>query len=424
MFALVDGNTFFVSCQRVFQPDLKGRPVVTLSNNDGCVIALSSEAKALGIQMTDPAFKIRGLLKTHHVKVFSGNLELYCDMSARMIKILKEFTPRLEQYSIDEAFLDLSSIPKQDLEPLGHEIKDHIDRRLGLPVCVGIGATKTLAKLANGFSKKESCLKGVYFYDVHQSPATLGLVDVADIWGVGPSFAKSLKRAHINTAHDFYAASPSFIRKARGVVGARIQQELRGVSCDPLVEAPPQKKSILVSRSFKEPTTCLKNVRESVATRIVRAAEKLRAAQLLARDLTVFITTTRFTRGSPYKGTLTLPLLNPTNETPLLLKQALIMCDLLYKEGYTFKKSGVMLGGLCKEGTLPPSLFSWETLESKRQRTGGAQKLLEALDQLNGHYGRTCVIWGATGLQKPWQPIPAQASPRYTTRFDEILVVK
>ncbi len=414
-FALIDGNNFFVSCQRVFQPNLEGQPVVTLSNNDGCVIAMSNEAKVLGISMAQPAFKIRKILEQNNVVIFSGNLELYCDMSERMMTILRHYAPQIEKYSIDEAFLDMSAFHEDELDDIGRQIKADIWQKIGIPVCVGFGHTKTLAKVANRFAKKTPELQGVYSYDVMRSPASLGLLDIEDVWGVGRSYARFLKGCGVKTAYDFREANPAFIRKTMGVVGARIQRELKGISCIPLQTEAQPKKSLAVTRSLHRPTKSYQDVRESVATRLVRACEKLRNYRLAACELTIFITTTKFTASKPYKGVVTHKFQEPTSQTHICLQAALKMFDHIFKDGYEYKKSGVIFSQLVPEQSAMRDLF----FDGYPDYT----LVLSAIDDVNQRYGRHSLQFGATGLKRPWQPIPSQCSPRYTTRFDEILVV-
>ena len=414
-FALIDGNTFFVSCQRVFDPSLEKRPVVVLSNNDGCIIALSKEAKALGIKMTQPVFEARHLIKQHDVKVFSGNLELYSDMSERMMKILRGFSPRLEAYSVDEAFLDMSDIPETDLETLGRTIKKDVWRKIGIPVCVGFGHTKTLSKIANRFAKTTPELGGVYSYDVHLSPANLGLIDIEDVWGVGRSFARFLKQCGIRTAHDFQCADPAFIRKHMSVVGARLQRELKGVSCIPLELHPPQKKSLAVTRSLNQPRYAYEDVRESLATRVVRACEKLRMHGFVAGEITIFITTKKHTKPKPYKGVISYRFIEPTAQTQTCLAAALMLMDRVFKPGFRYKKTGVIFSRLIPEDRVTKDLFFKGYPDSR--------PLLRAMDSINEKYGRHTLLFGATGLKRTWQPSLNLCSPRYTTRIEEILVI-
>ena len=424
-FALIDGNTFFVSCQRVFEPKLNGRPVVVLSNNDGCIIALSNEAKALGIKMTQPAFEVRHILNQHNVAIFSGNLELYCDMSTRMMACLSKFAPRMEVYSIDEAFLDVSHVPPDDLDALGCCIKKEIWRNIGIPVCVGFGHTKTLAKIANRFAKKIPELSGVYNYDVHKSPANLGFIDIDDVWGIGRSYAHFLKGCGIRNAFDFVEADPAFIRKTMSVVGARIQRELKGISCLPLQTEPQIKKSLAVTRSLNHPTRVFEDVRESVATRLVRACEKLRSHGLVAQELTVFITTKKHTKPRPYNGVASYRFSHPTAQTTCCLKAALKLVDHVFKPGFTYKKTGVIFSGLIPESAVTRDLFSDLDSRDSYEKVDKVadKKRQKAVDALNLRYGRHTVIYGATGVKRPWQPLLQQCSPRYTTRIDEILMV-
>ena len=416
IFALIDGNNFFVSCQRVFQPKLDGKPVVVLSNNDGCIIARSNEAKVLGLKMGEPYFKAKNIIDLHNVKVFSANLELYCDMSARMMKILRTYAPKVEEYSIDEAFLDFSDVKKTELIDIGKDIKASLQRRLGLPVCVGFGHTKTLSKVANRFAKTYEDLDGVYYYDHLLSQASLGMLEIEDIWGVGKAYAKELRSLGIKTPYDLTEAHPNFIKRSLSIVGARIHQELRGISCYPLVTEAEDKKSITVSRALKQATLSKEDIRESVATHMVRACEKLRSANLVTKELSIFITTTHYTKGKVYSKSLKSPLLEATNLTRPLLELAMKMVDKAFKSGYQYKKTGVIVSALTHHDTIEKDLF----FEGYKEPPA----LSNAIDDLNSRYGNKTIIYGATGIKRTWQQVPSSQSPRYTTRIGEILEIK
>ncbi len=416
IFALIDGNNFFVSCQRVFEPKLEGHPVVVLSNNDGCIIARSNEAKELGIKMGEPYFKAKSVLEFNNVKVFSANLELYCDMSDRMMKILKSYSPKIEEYSIDEAFLDFSDVKTKELIKIGSDIKDALKRGLGLPVCVGFGPTKNLSKIANRFAKTYEELKGIYYFDPQKSNASLGLVDIEDVWGVGRAYAKELKSQGIKTAQDMISVPPGFIKRKLTIVGARIHQELKGISCIPLETKKQEKQSITVSRSLRAATASKQDLREAIATHAVRGCEKLRSKGLVAKELTIFITTTRFTKGKQYEKSSRTSLIEPTNCTGPFLSPAMEMIEDIFKTGYHYKKAGIVFSKICRENMVSRDLF----FEGHKEPPA----LLQAMDLLNQRYGNKTILYGATGLDRTWQQIPSAQSPKYTTRIKEILMVE
>jgi DNA polymerase V len=315
VFALLDCNNFYVSCERLFQPVLHGKPVVVLSNNDGCVIARSDEAKALGIPMGLPAFKLADLMKKQPIEVYSSNYTLYGDLSARVMTTLAQWAPAVEVYSIDEAFLDLTGLSTDALRTYGQTLRTTIQQWTGIPVSIGIAPTKTLAKLANRLAKRSP--QGVVALTITaEINATLACTQVEDIWGTGPGYSKRLKTHDIRTALPLRDANDRWIRQQLGVVGQRIIWELRGISCLPLELCPPPKQSLMVSRSFGRPITVLSEMREAVATYMTRAAEKLRRAQRAAGVLTVFLTTNRFTDEPQYSNSVTIPLPVPPRTPP------------------------------------------------------------------------------------------------------------
>ena len=413
MFALIDGNNFFVSCERSFDPRLESVPVVVLSNNDGCVIARSNEAKALGIIMGEPYFKAKKIIDENNVKIFSGNPELYCDMSRRMMNILRRYSPKIEVYSVDEAFLDFSDIDPDKLEDIGRSIKSTIMQSLGLPVCVGFGATKTLAKVANRFSKKYHEFAGVFN---QQSQQNLKLIAIEDVWGVGRAYAKKLQGMGVNTALDFIQLPEQVVRKQMSVVGARIYQELKGVSCIPLMTTKADKQTITVSRALKQATKTKCDIKEAVATHTVRACTKLRSYGLVARGITVYITTTKHAKGRIYSNSINLRLPEATNLTPPFLRLVMQMVEQIFKPGYYYKKAGVTLTDIHSETTLARDLFF--------KGYDDSPALSKAIDTINQQYGRSTLIYGATGLDKTWQQVPKNTSSRYSTRFNEILVIE
>jgi DNA polymerase V len=416
MFALLDCNNFYVSCERLFQPALLGKPVVVLSNNDGCVIARSDEAKALGIPMGLPAFKLADLLKAHPIEVFSSNYTLYGDLSARVMMTLTQWAPTVEVYSIDEAFLDLTGISTDALTPYGQTLRTTIHRWTGIPVSIGIAPTKTLAKLANRLAKRSP--QGVVTLTAaSEIEATLVCTRVEDIWGIGPGYTRRLKTYDIRTAIQLRDANDRWVRQQLGIVGLRIVWELRGLSCLPLALCPPPKQSLMVSRSFGRPITALTEMREAVATYMTRAAEKLRRAQRAAGVLTVFLMTNRFTDEPQYANSVTIPLPVATQDTAELIRYALRGIEQLFREGYRYQKAGIILTALVPAHQVQAHLFD----QYDRERS---QRLMAALDVINTQWGAGTVRYAAMGLRPQWIMRCGHRSPRYTTRWEELVVVR
>jgi DNA polymerase V len=417
LFALVDCNNFYVSCERVFNPKLATEPVIVLGNNDGIVVARSNEAKALGIPMGAPAFKFRDLIRRHHVQAFSSNYALYGDMSQRVMETLQQFSPEVEVYSIDEAFLSLTGFVHQDLIEYGRRIRATVKQWTGLPVSVGIAETKTLAKIADHHAKRSTELAGVFNLTTWPDrDSLLAQVPVEDVWGIGPAHARRLKRQGITTALALRGADDHWIRKQMGVVGLRTVQELRGLSCLPLEQCPPPKQGIACSRSFGRPVTTLAEMREAVAAYTARATEKLRGEQLAAAALTVFLTTNSFKDEPQYSNALTLRLSVATDATPELLRAALKGIETIYRDGFRYKKAGVMLLGLVPVGQVQANLFD----RADRERS---KRLMKAVDSVNARDGADTVRFAASGLTQHWRTRFTQRSPAYTTNWQNLPLI-
>ena len=417
LFALVDCNNFYASCERVFNPRLEGKPVVVLSNNDGIVVARSNEAKALGIAMGVPEFQIRRLIRAHDVQVFSSNYVLYGDMSQRVMETLGQFTPNLEIYSIDEAFLSLSGFTSRDLTEYGREIRATVKRWTGIPVSVGIAETKTLAKVAARVAKRSKNAAGVFNLATSQDRnALLAEIPVEDVWGIGANWARLLKRHGIATALALREADVHWVRGTMGVVGERLVRELNGVSCLPLEDCPPPKQGITVSRSFGRPVTSLSEMREAIAAYTARAAEKLPGERLAATVLTVFLTTNSFKDEPQYSNAATIKLPVATGNTSDLLRYALPGVEQIYRDGYRYKKAGVMLTGLVPACQVQGDLFD-------RQDRERVQQLMRALDGLNDRMGAGTLRYAAEGQRQQWQTKFEHRSPAYTTNWTDLPVV-
>jgi DNA polymerase V len=419
VFALADCNNFYASCERVFDPRLRGRPVVVLSNNDGCVVARSAEAKALGIPMGEPAFKCKELFAAHKVAVFSSNYALYGDMSRRVMQTLSRFSPDMEIYSIDEAFLRLDGLSEAP-DLIARIAKEEVGRWTGIPISIGLGTTKTLAKVANRRAKKDPASGGVFDLTRPESvEAVLSATATGDIWGVGPRYAKILAGLGVFTALDFIRLPRELVQKRMTVVGLHTWLELRGISCLGLEETPP-KKTIINSRSFGRRVTELADLKEALAYHVVRAAEKLRAQGSVCSRLMVFIQTSRFEQGAPYysnaaEGGLEVPTANPAK----LIRLAHGLVDTIYQPGLDYKKAGVMLSGIESAGGRRLTFF-----ETSPQATDKETALLKAVDAINAKWGRRAMDVAACGTAKPWAMHQGARSPRSTTVWEEIAVVR
>lgn len=413
--AHVDCNNFYVSCERVFNPQLSKRPVVVLSNNDGCVIARSNEAKALGIKMGTPLFQAQQLVAAHNVAVYSSNYELYGDLSHRFITALQEFTPEVEVYSIDEAFMRLPAQATGSLHAHGLAVREKIRQWTGLPVSLGIAPTKTLAKVANRLAKKDAVAQGVLDLSL-LSDQTQALEEtaVADVWGIGPAYAKRLKATGITTARKLRDADRRWIRQRLTVVGARIVEELRGINCLPLEQCPPQKKSITCSRSFGTLVESLTELREAVAVYLTRAVEKLRRTGLAAHVVTVFINTNRFSPEPQYGNAVTFELAYATDSTQELLAWALRGLAQIYRAGYRYKKAGIMLNHLVPAEQLSLRFFGNEPFERSR-------RVMRAVDAINSRFGKDTVRFGVAQPTGRWQTRFMRRSPCYTTCLKDVL---
>jgi DNA polymerase V len=421
VFALIDCNNFYVSCERVFQPKLEKVPVVVLSNNDGVVVARSEEAKKLGIGMAVPFFKVQDIIKKHNVRYFSSNYSLYGDMSDRVMNILSGYTPNIEWYSIDEAFLSFYNLSVQDLTEYGRQIREKVRKWTGIPVSIGIAGTKTLAKVANEFVKKYPVLKGVFdlsSMSTDKIDKLLSKLPVIDIWGVGPQYAKLLMDNKIYSARDFKNASVEWVKSHMTVTGLRTVLELRGQACIEMEEARDRNKGIMASRSFSKMVTELEDLEEAVSEYAANAASRLRNQKSLASNIYVFLQTNRFRLDqTQYAKGISYTLPEPTAFTPDLVDYALKLLRKIYKPGYKFLKCGVMLSGIVPEDFRQTSLFMNEDRQKKNV-------LMAMVDKLNSKIGRGTVSVASSGIKQEWSMKREYVSPHYTTSWDELLTVK
>ncbi|MDD3040687.1 Y-family DNA polymerase, partial [Bacteroides sp.] len=405
MFGLVDCNNFYASCERAFQPSYIGKPIVVLSNNDGCVIARSNEAKALGIKMGVPAYQIKELVNTYGVAVFSSNYTLYGDMSGRVMSILAGLAPELEIYSIDEAFINLDGI--KEIQSLGVKVVNQVTKGTGIPVSLGIASTKTLAKIANKFAKKYPAYNQLCIIDTEEKRIkALQLTDIGDVWGIGRRQAAKLEKQGVKTAYDFTQLSGVWVRKNMTVVGERTWKELRGISCIDMESAPPIKKLICTSRSFGKMLTDIDTIAEAIATHASTCAKKLRKQKSYAMSLMVFIHTNNFREDLPqyWKNTVVhLPV--QTNDIQEIVHYALTGLKNIFMKGYQYKKAGVII----TEITNSAQLGLFDSIDRDKR-----DRLIQAIDKINGDYSQRVKL-AIQGTSREWKLKQEQLSQRYTT---------
>lgn len=416
VFALVDCNNFYASCERVFDPSLKNRPIVVLSNNDGCIVARSNEARALGIPMGVPFFESKAVIKKHKVVVFSSNYQLYGDMSQRVMDSLRRFAPDMEVYSIDEAFLRLDHLQPRNLVDYCATLRAKVMQWTGIPVSIGIGPSKVLAKVANRVAKKQTD-DGVF--DIRSQQAQdeiLNTLDVEKLWGIAGRWAERLGRIGIEKASELRDASPTIIRKHLSVVGERIVRELKGQSCIDLEDIQPR-KNIMSSKSFGTLLTKKEPMEEALANYAARACEKLRQQNSRAQAVYVFVQTNGFRKTDrQYNNALTRSLTVPTSDTRLIIEAAKFCLSRIYKPGYRYKKTGIMLLDL-----IPASLQQKHLFVDCDQRPG--DHLMAMVDRINREHGPDTLFFGAQGVTREWKMRCGSRSPRYTTQWDELLRV-
>ncbi|VAS57911.1 Error-prone [Klebsiella variicola] len=421
MFALCDVNSFYASCETVFRPDLKGRPVVVLSNNDGCVIARSPEAKPF-VKMGEPYFKQKDMFRRHGIIAFSSNYELYADMSNRVMTTLEELSPRCEIYSIDEAFCDLTGVRNcRDLTDFGREIRETVLRRTHLTVGVGIAQTKTLAKLANHAAKQWQRQTGgvVDLSNMERQRKLMALLPVDEVWGVGRRISKKLESMGIDTVLKLADTDIRFIRKHFNVVLERTVRELRGEPCLGLEEFAPVKQEIVCSRSFGGRITEYYEMRQAICSYASRAAEKLRGEHQYCRFISAFVKTSPFALNEPYYGnSASVKLLTPTQDSRDIITAAIKCLDAIWRDGHRYQKAGVMLGDFYSQGVAQLNLF-----DDNAPRKN-SEKLMEVLDHLNAKDGRGTLYFAGQGIQTAWQMKREMLSPRYTTRYSDLLKVR
>ena len=392
--ALIDCNSFYVSCERLFNPKIRRLPVVVLSNNDGCIISRSNEAKALGIKMGEPYFKARNIIIKNNVQVFSSNYSLYGDISRRVMRTLKRFNSKIEVYSIDEAFLDLSNFSDKEVKDVGKEIRNTVLQWTGIPTSIGIAETKTLSKVANHIAKKQK--SGVVsLVNIKDLDPILEKVEVRDIWGVGKQLSKFYIKNGIYNAKQLKNASNTWIKKTKNVLSSRTAMELRGVPCIEIETKQTKRKSCCVSRSFGKKVEKLRELKESVTSYCLNAAEKIRSESLVCKSITVFIRTSPFqNKGIFYSNSKTIDFPIATNNSIEIVKNALTGLDLIYRDGFKYQKAGIILSGL-SDSEKGNSLFK----STKDERI---KNLMQSIDNTNYRYGRSTISLASAGINKKW----------------------
>lgn len=420
IFALIDCNNFFVSCERIFRPDLEGKPVVVLSSNDGCAVARSNEAKALGIPMGAPAFKYRQLFKDHNVIQFSANFELYGDISRRIIDLLTTITPRLEVYSIDEAFLDLSELPISDYDAWGRQVRELILKWIGVPVSIGIAPSKTLAKLASDYVKKHPETGGALY--LAQGPTLsnyLRVIPIGDVWGVGWRLAPKLRAEAVSTAWHLAQLRPRRAQQLMGIHGRKMVAELNGISCIPLGLEHQTRKSIARTRTFGEDTNDLNVLESAIATFAATAAFRLRRDRQLTRRAGLFIMTNKHKPG--YRSwNQEIRLETPTADSGKLISELIRALGELYNPAMSYHRAGVWLHDFVPDNQLQTDLLGYtDTANHDR-----AQSRMATLDAINHRFGKHKVHYATEDLATHWQPTRRLRSPRYVSNWDELPTVK
>lgn len=423
VFALVDCNNFYVSCERLFCAELRNRAVIVLSNNDGCVVARSKEAKALGIKMGQPLFQCQEFVEKHQVAVYSSNYALYQELSDRVMAVLKRFAPAIEVYSIDEAWLDLSQVPPERLERYGQQIRQRVLQETGIPVSVGIASTKTLSKIACKLVKRHGMFPGVLnmvSWSAEEVDGWLAGIHVEDVWGIGPRLSKKLKARGIYSARSLKQADHAWIRHYLNVAAQRAVLELQGISCLPIQTSAKSRKGIMVSLSFGRAIEDLGELEEALSTYAVSAAETLRRQHSLAAQVHVFLQTNPFAKDAPqYAASTAATLPFASAFTPDILDLALALLYNLYRPGYKYKRVGIYLTQIQPEYVVQRDLFGIFSAEVFR----GQMHMMRMVDALNTYWGRNTVYFGSQAGRRNWLMQQTRRSHRYTTRWEEILTV-
>jgi DNA polymerase V len=425
LFAIVDGNNFFASCERVFNPSINTKPIVVLSSNDGCAIARSNETKALGIAMGAPLHSFSHLIQPHDIHIFSSNFELYGDLSNRMMTILQTFTPDVEIYSIDEAFLDLSRLPLTDLDTLAQSMYDTVLKFIGIPITIGIASTKTLAKVANRVAKKQRKTH-IILQSSQEIKTALSETSISDVWGVGRAITPKLKRMGIYTALDLSHQDPRWARKFMTVTGERLVRELQGMACIPFTTEESDRQSIQVTRTFGIRLTSFDDIAEAISAHATRLGEKLRKKNLVTPLISVYCRTSPFSSKPYFKGIGIAVFEAPTNDTQTLIRGAMQAFRKAYRQGHEYQSAGIHAMELTPEGF---SLQKQVMIDQsnvhviKSNQTECTQSLIKSIDVINKRHGSNTVFWASSGIKPRHTVKRNKISSRYTTRWDELVGV-
>ena len=419
MFALIDCNNFYVSCERVFNPKLNNKPVVVLSNNDGCAISRSNEAKALGIPMGAPAFKYERVFRKNNVQVFSSNFPLYGDMSNRVMSILSKFSPNIEIYSIDEAFLKFEGFENYDLESYCQNIKDIVFKWTGIPISIGIAPTKALAKVSNRIAKKfPNQTEGVYLINSEEKRIkALKWLKIEDVWGIGFRHSERLKNNKVNTAHDFILSPDNWVRKNMSVVGVRLKKELEGNSVLGLEEVRSPKKAIATTRSFEGTITDYEKIKERISTFAICCAEKLRSQNSNCNSIYVFVRSNKFQKNkTQYRNGILMTIPFSTNSNIIISKYAVEGLKKIFRQGIDYKKAGTIVMGLDSSDNYQLNLFENENPKHKY--------LMKTIDYIQRKEGQSKIKLASQDLRKRWKMKQEKLSPNYTCKVNDIIKVK
>jgi len=414
--ALIDCNSFYVSCERLFNPKIRNKPVVVLSSNDGCIISRSNEAKALGIKMGEPYFKVKDIILKNNVHVFSSNYSLYGDLSRRVMRTLKRFNSEIEIYSIDEAFLDLSNFPDDEIEEVGKEIRSIVLQWTGIPTSIGIAKTKTLSKVANHIAKKTK--SGVInLIGIKDIDPILEKVEINDVWGVGKQLTKFFVQNGIHNAKQLKNISNTWIKKSSNVLSSRTAMELRGIPCISLETQNSKRKSCVVSRSFAKKVEKLQELQESITNYCLNAAEKIRSESLITKSITIFIRTSPFqNQFAYYSNSKTIDLPIATDNSIEIVKNALTALKYIFKNGYRYQKAGIMLSGLSNSQE-SKNLFS--SIKDEK-----IKNLMKSMDNTNYRFGRSTLSLASAGINKKWNVRKQHSSKIDTADFNFLPTIK
>lgn len=418
IYALVDCDNFYVSCERLFRPELQNKPVLVLSNNDGCIVSRSNEVKKLGTQMGTPYFKAYDLIKQHNISVFSSNYTLYADISNRIVKTLKKFSPNIEVYSIDEAFLTLK-LSHSNYTEYGKDMRERILHDVGIPTTIGIAYSKTLCKVATKIAKKNPQYEGVLsLLDIEGNDKYLEMVEVDDIWGVGRKYSVWLKSIGINSAKQLKYANRNTIRGKMTVQGLRTVLELNNIPCIPLETHTPDKKSITSSKSFGKKTDSLEDIQKALSIDVARAGEKLRSQNTVAGEISIFILTDPF-KSEHYSNMIKIKLPYKTSDSCVLIKYAMKGLKSIFKEGYIYKKCGAILTDISPKDDLQLNLFTFSSGNTEKKET-----IMKTIDMINKKWGRDTIKIGSMGVENTLMMKQTMKSPRYTTDWEELLIAR